>query len=58
MKIGKPVFKSMAMDGPDRISSDCQMACHRIAQGMEQLGTPAKALQHPISLVRIAYGLE
>ena len=58
MNIGKPVFKSMAKDGPDRISSDCPMAGHHIAQGMEQLATPAKALQHPISLVRIAYGLE
>ena len=58
MKIGKPVFKAMAKDGPDVISSDCPMAGHHIAQGMEQAGTPAKALQHPLSLVRIAYGLE
>ncbi len=57
MKIGKPVFKAMAKDGPDTISSDCPMAGHHIAQGMAQAGTPAKALQHPISLVRIAYGL-
>jgi Fe-S oxidoreductase len=58
MKIGKPVFKSMAKDTPDYIGSDCPMAGHHIAQGMQQAGTPAKALQHPISLVRIAYGLE
>jgi glycerol-3-phosphate dehydrogenase subunit C len=58
MKIGKPVFKAMAKDEPDYIGSDCPMAGHHIAQGMEQAGTPAKALQHPISLVRIAYGLE
>ncbi len=58
MKIGKPVFKSMAKDEPDFISSDCALAGHHIAQGMAQLGTPAKALQHPLSLVRIAYGLE
>jgi Fe-S oxidoreductase len=58
MKIGKPVFKAMAKDGPDTISSDCPMAGHHIAQGMAQAGTPAKALQHPISLVRIAYGLD
>ncbi len=58
MKIGKPVFKSMAKDEPDYIGSDCPMAGHHIAQGMQQAGTPAKALQHPISLVRIAYGLE
>ncbi len=58
MKIGKPVFKSMAKDEPDFISSDCALAGHHIAQGMAQAGTPAKALQHPLSLVRIAYGLE
>jgi glycerol-3-phosphate dehydrogenase subunit C len=58
MKIGKPVFKSMAKDEPDVISSDCALAGHHIAQGMAQLGTPAKALQHPLSLVRRAYGLE
>ncbi len=58
MKIGKPVFRSMAKDEPDVISSDCALAGHHIAQGMAELGTPAKALQHPLSLVRQAYGLE
>jgi glycerol-3-phosphate dehydrogenase subunit C len=57
MKIGKPVFRSMAKDEPDVISSDCALAGHHIAQGMAALGTPAKALQHPLSLVRQAYGL-
>jgi len=58
MKIGKPVFKAMAKDKPDFISSDCALAGHHIAQGMSQAGTPAKALQHPLSLMRYAYGLE
>jgi len=58
MKIGKPVFKAMAKDEPDVISSDCALAGHHIAQGMSQAGTPAKALQHPLSLMRRAYGLE
>ena len=58
MKIGKPVFKAMAKDEPDHIGSDCPMAGHHIAQGMQQAGTPARAVQHPISLVRIAYGIE
>ncbi|MFN9280592.1 MAG: (Fe-S)-binding protein [Betaproteobacteria bacterium] len=57
MKIGKPVFKAMAKDEPDFISSDCALAGHHLAQGMAQAGTPAKALQHPLSLVRRAYGL-
>ena len=44
MKIGQPVFKAMAGDEPDVISSDCAMAIHHIAQGMGLAGTPAKAL--------------
>jgi Fe-S oxidoreductase len=57
MKIGKPVFKAMAAPGPDVIASDCPMAGHHIAQGMQQAGTPAKAVQHPLTLLRGAYGL-
>lgn len=58
MKIGKPVFKAMGKDQPDHISSDCALAGHHIAQGMAREGLPDAALQHPLSLVRIAYGLE
>jgi Fe-S oxidoreductase len=58
MKIGKPVFRAMAKDEPDVISSDCALAGHHIAQGMAEAGTPAKSLQHPLSLVRRAYGIE
>jgi glycerol-3-phosphate dehydrogenase subunit C len=58
LKIGRPVFKAMAQGEPDFISSDCALAGHHIAQGMAQAGTPAKALQHPLSLLRHAYGLE
>jgi len=57
MKIGKPVFKAMAKDEPDWISSDCALAGHHIEQGMALAGAPATALRHPLSLVRIAYGL-
>ena len=58
MKIGKPVVKLMAKGEPGVISSDCPMAGHPIAQGLAQAGTPAKAVQHPLSLLRFAYGLE
>ena len=34
LKIGRPVFKAMAKDEPDVISSDCPLAGHHIAQGM------------------------
>jgi Fe-S oxidoreductase len=63
MKIGRPVFKAMARgseagEGPDVISSDCALAGHHIAQGMAQAGTPPKALAHPLTLTRMAYGLD
>ena len=50
--------KAMAKDAPDYISSDCPLAGHHIAQGMAQNALPAATLAHPLSLVRIAYGLE
>ncbi len=57
MKIGRPVFKAMAQGEPDVIGSDCPMAGHHIAQGFEQAGTPAKSVQHPLTMLRNAYGL-
>jgi glycerol-3-phosphate dehydrogenase subunit C len=54
MKIGKPVFKQMAEQGPDYISSDCAIAGSQIAQGM---GDAAPRKVHPLTLMRIAYGL-
>ena len=58
LKIGKPVFKAMARGEPDFISSDCALAGHHIAQGMAVNDLPAATLRHPLSLVRMAYGLE
>jgi len=54
MKIGRPVFRQMAGNEPDYISSDCPIAASHIEQGMG--GTRAKKA-HPISLLRIAYGI-
>ncbi|SCX87543.1 Fe-S oxidoreductase [Nitrosospira sp. Nl5] len=54
MKIGKPVFKQMAATSPDYISSDCAIAGRHIQQGM---GETSAQKQHPLALVRIAYGL-
>jgi len=55
MKIGRPVFRAMSEAQPDFISSDCQLAGHHIEQG---IGQGAPKLVHPITLVRMAYGLE
>ena len=46
MKIGKPVFKAMANETPDYISSDCQLAGHHIEQGMQENNFPAAELAH------------
>jgi Fe-S oxidoreductase len=59
MKIGRPVFRQMAehpVGGePDWVASDCQLAGHHIAQGMQ--GKADGKLAHPLSLLRMAYGL-
>ena len=56
MKIGRPVFRQMAEAQPDYVSSDCQLAGHHIVQGMgESIGHAQ--LKHPLSLLRMAYGL-
>jgi Fe-S oxidoreductase len=54
MKIGRPVFRQMADAAPDYISSDCAIAGRHIEQGM---GETAARKQHPITLMRIAYGI-
>lgn len=62
LKIGKPLFKKMAEHPqgglPDFISSDCPLGGHHIDQGFDvnALGTPR--LEHPLTLVRMAYGLD
>ncbi len=59
MKIGKPVFAQMAQAEPDFVSSDCPIAGRRILQGIEESGGSTRARkQHPLTLLRIAYGLE
>jgi Fe-S oxidoreductase len=55
MKIGKPVFRSMAANAPDYVSSDCAIAARHILQGM---GETRAQKRHPLTLLRIAYGLE
>ena len=54
MKIGKPVFKQMAASNPDYISSDCAIAGRQIDQG---IGKSKAQKLHPLTLIRIAYGL-
>ena len=57
MKIGRPVFRAMDEAEPDYISSDCQLAGHHIAQGMDEAGMRKAQMLHPLSLLARAYGL-
>jgi Fe-S oxidoreductase len=54
MKIGRPVFRQMAEAEPDYVCSDCPIAARQIVQGM---GAGAAKKEHPLTLLRIAYGL-
>jgi Fe-S oxidoreductase len=62
MKIGRPVFRLMSESQPDYISSDCAIAGRHIQQGMNESQSESKGdakaeKQHPVTLLRIAYGL-
>jgi Fe-S oxidoreductase len=58
MRIGKPVFQRMADGSPEYVSSDCPIAGRRIAQGIAQSGSPEPRREHPLTLLRIAFGIE
>ncbi|MBC9073748.1 Fe-S oxidoreductase [Thauera sp. CAU 1555] len=59
MKIGRPVFRQMAQAQPAYISSDCPIAGRHIQQGIRDAGTDLGAERaHPLTLLRMAYGLE
>jgi Fe-S oxidoreductase len=53
MKIGKPVVNRVQQAAPDHYSSDCPMAGHHIENGLGRNKPP----EHPMTLLRIAYGL-
>jgi len=58
MKIGRPVFRQMAETTPDFVTSDCPIAGRRIMQGIDDSGVENRARkEHPLTLVRMAYGL-
>jgi Fe-S oxidoreductase len=53
MKICRPVVSKVKQADPDHYTSDCAMAAHHIESGLADGSTP----EHPISLVRRAYGI-
>jgi Fe-S oxidoreductase len=54
MKIGGPVFRQMNEAQADHVTSDCAIAARHIEQGM---GIAPGRKRHPITLVRMAYGI-
>ena len=59
VKIGRPVMSKVQAASPDHYSSDCPMAGHQIQSGLKpgDDGSPPRDPEHPMSLVRKAYGL-
>jgi len=53
MKIGRPVMQRVEASQCNHYSSDCPMAGHQIESGLEQ----PRASEHPLRLLRLAYGL-
>jgi glycerol-3-phosphate dehydrogenase subunit C len=63
VRIGAPVFRQMREAQPDYVSSDCPIAGRAIMQGIDEAasadGAAAHAAKaHPLTLLRLAYGLE
>jgi Fe-S oxidoreductase len=54
MKIAKPVIQRVEASRADFYASDCPMAGHQIESGLEHGSPPT----HPLTLLRMAYGLE
>jgi Fe-S oxidoreductase len=54
MKICRPVVTRVQKAEADHYSSDCPMAGHQIENGLKDGREP----EHPLTLLRIAYGLE
>ena len=62
LKIGRPVARQAAKASSPYLVSECPLAREHIVQGMERLDgetapAPANALQHPIQLIALAYGI-
>ncbi|MGC8519999.1 MAG: heterodisulfide reductase-related iron-sulfur binding cluster [Steroidobacteraceae bacterium] len=54
MKIGRPVMSRVEASGAAHYASDCPMAGHQIESG---LAADAPPPEHPLKLLRLAYGL-
>ena len=53
MKIAQPVIRQIDRARPDYYGSDCPIAAQQFQNGLTDGSTP----EHPISLLRLAYGI-
>ncbi len=53
VKIGRPIVRKVDQQEPDHFISDCPMAASHIAELSEKVDKP----EHPMTLLRTAYGL-
>jgi len=53
VRIGRPVVQRVASAQADHYSSDCPMAGRQIESGLTDAGEP----EHPLTLLKLAYGL-
>jgi Fe-S oxidoreductase len=56
LRIGRPVMRQIADFGADYFASDCELAGHHLEEGVGDAKGKAQ-LRHPITLLRMAYGL-
>ncbi len=63
LKVGRPAARQALESGARYVVSECPLARDHIVQGIERLadenGAPEiSAVQHPIQLMALAYGLD
>jgi Fe-S oxidoreductase len=57
MKICRPIVNKAKQANADYYGSDCPMAGHQIENGLQQADSAAKPTTHPLSMLRMAYGI-
>ena len=57
MKIGRPVFRKVGEAEPAHYASDCPIACKHIEHGCRQQDADVGESEHPLKLLRLAYGI-
>ena len=58
LKIGRPAMRQITDFQPNYFASDCPLAGHHLEEGLDRMeGKGDAKLRHPLTLLRMAYGL-